>query len=341
MKIWMQISTLALTAALLAGCGAQTVSAAEPIGIDAAKAAALEDAGVSAADASFTTAELERKGELEYYDVDFTAGGQSYEYDIDAITGVVIAREGDQDDAQIGGTAAGIIGEAEAKAKALTHAGLKESQVTFLRAELDRDDGRQVYDVEFYTQEGKEYDYEIDAATGEVLSYDYDAEMAFAAGTSSGGTASSGKTITQAEAKAKALSHAGLKESQVTFLRAELDRDDGRQVYEVEFYTQDYKEYDYEIDAATGEVLSYDYDAETDFQTGSSSGKELTAAEAKSIALGQVPGASEKDIREFSTDRDDGRLEYEGEIRYNGVTYEFEIDGYSGAIRSWEAEEDG
>lgn len=255
MKIWMQISTLALTAALLAGCGAQTVSAAEPIGIDAAKAAALEDAGVSAADASFTTAELERKGELEYYDVDFTAGGQSYEYDIDAITGVVIAREGDQDDAQIGGTTAGAIGEAEAKAKALTHAGLKESQVTFLRAELDRDDGRQVY--------------------------------------------------------------------------------------EVEFYTQDYKEYDYEIDAATGEVLSYDYDAETDFQTGSSSGKELTAAEAKSIALGQVPGASEKDIREFSTDRDDGRLEYEGEIRYNGVTYEFEIDGYSGAIRSWEAEEDG
>ena len=309
MKIWMQISTLALTAALLAGCGAQTVSAAEPIGIDAAKAAALEDAGVSAADASFTTAELERKGELEYYDVDFTAGGQSYEYDIDAITGVVIAREGDQDDAQIGGTAAGTIGEAEAKAKALTHAGLKESQVTFLRAELDRDDGRQVYDVEFYTQEGKEYDYEIDAATGEVLSYDYDAEMAFAAGTSSGGTASSGKTITQAEAKAKALSHAGLKESQVTFLRAELDRDDGRQVYEVEFYTQDYKEYDYEIDAATGEVLSYDYDAETDFQTGSSSGKELTAAEAKSIALAPVPGASEKDIREISTDLDDGRLE--------------------------------
>lgn len=253
MKVWMQISVLALSAALLAGCGAQTVSAAEPIGIDAAKAAALEDAGVNAADASFTTAELERKGELEYYDVDFTAGGQSYEYDIDAITGVVIARDDDRDDTQsTAGQTGGLIGEAEAKAKALAHAGLKESQVTFLRAELDWDDGRQVY--------------------------------------------------------------------------------------EVEFYTQDYKEYDYEIDAATGEVLSYDYDAETDFQTGTSSGKELTAAQAKAIALGQVPGAAEGDIREFSTDRDDGRLEYEGEIRYNGVTYEFEIDGYSGAIRSWETD---
>jgi uncharacterized membrane protein YkoI len=334
MKVWMQISTLALTAALLAGCGAQTVSAAEPIGIDAAKAAALEDAGVNAADASFTTAELERKGELAYYDVDFTAGGQSYEYDIDAITGVVIAREDDRDDGPgTAGQTDGLIGEAEAKAKALSHAGVKESQVTFLRAELDREDGRQVYEVEFYTQDGKEYDYEIDAAAGEILSYDYDAETSVpAAGMSSG------QTITQAEAKAKALSHAGLKESQVTFLRAELDREDGRQVYEVEFYTQDGKEYDYEIDAAAGEVLSYDYDAETEFQAGTSAGKELTAAQAKAIALGQVPGASEGDIQEFSTDRDDGRLEYEGEIRYNGVTYEFEIDGYSGAIRSWETD---
>ena len=255
MRVWMQISALALSAALLAGCGAQTVSAAEPIGIDAAKAAALEDAGVNAADASFTTAELERKGELEYYDVDFTAGGQSYEYDIDAITGVVIAREGGQHGEQTTGAANGLIGEAEAKAKALAHAGLQESQVTFLRAELDQDDGRQVY--------------------------------------------------------------------------------------EVEFYTQDYKEYDYEIDAATGEVLSYDYDAETDFQTGTSSGKELTAAEAKALALSQVPGATEADIRKFSTDRDDGRLEYEGEIHYDGVSYEFEIDGYSGAIRNWEVEKSG
>ena len=336
MRVWMQISALALSAALLAGCGAQTVSAAEPIGIDAAKAAALEDAGVNAADASFTTAELERKGELEYYDVDFTAGGQSYEYDIDAITGVVIAREGGQHGEQTTGAANGLIGEAEAKAKALAHAGLQESQVTFLRAELDQDDGRQVYEVEFYTQDGKEYDYEIDAAAGEILSYDYDAETSVP----TAGTAS-GQTITQAEAKAKALANAGLKESQVTFLRAELDRDDGRQVYEVEFYTQDYKEYDYEIDAATGEVLSYDYDAETDFQTGTSSGKELTAAEAKALALSQVPGATEADIWEFSTDRDDGRLEYEGEIHYDGVSYEFEIDGYSGAIRNWEVEKSG
>ena len=58
------------------------------------------------------------------------------------------------------------------------------------------------------------------------------------------------------------MAHAGLSASQVTFVRAYLDWDDGRYVYDVEFYTSDYKEYDYEIDAYTGAVLSYDYDAD-------------------------------------------------------------------------------
>ena len=60
--------------------------------------------------------------------------------------------------------------------------------------------------------------------------------------------------------------------------------------------------------------------------------------QARQIALAEVPGATVNDIYEFELDRDDGRLEYEGTIYYNGMEYEFTIDGYSGAIRSWEAE---
>ena len=67
-------------------------------------------------------------------------------------------------------------------------------------------------------------------------------------------------------------------------------------------------------------------------------GSELSEADAKKIALEQVPGAKESDIREFEVDYDDGRLEYEGSILYDELEYEFEIDGYSGAIRSWEVE---
>ena len=270
-KLSVLICTLAL-AALLAGCSQQT-NTADPIGIDAAKTLALEDAGINTADASFTTAGLDRRGDLEYYDVEFTAGGQEYEYEIDALTGVIIERGG----------AAGQGGTAQTDDAGTTQSGQTST-----------------------------------APSGQT------------------GTTQSGTVIGEAAAKQAALDHAGLKENQVTFIKQKLDWDDGRQVYEVEFYTQDYKEYDYEIDALTGDVLSYDYDAETSLPA--SSGQELTAAEAKALALAQVPGATEADIREFSTDRDDGRLEYEGEIIYSNTKYEFEIDGYSGTIRSWDVE---
>ena len=146
-------------------------------------------------------------------------------------------------------------------------------------------------------------------------------------------------TITADKAKEIALNHAGLTADQVTFVRSNLDQDDGRTCYDVEFYTADYTEYDYEIDANTGDVLSYDYDAEG-YQGQSQSGSTtaITADRAKEIALAEVPGATASDICEFETDRDDGRLEYEGTIYYNGTEYDFTIDGYSGAIRGWDVE---
>ena len=147
-----------------------------------------------------------------------------------------------------------------------------------------------------------------------------------------------GNIATAEDAKAKALAHAGLTTGDVTFVRSHLDWDDGRRVYDVEFYTSDYKEYDYEIDATTGEVLSYDYDAEGYAPSADAGTQTISADRAKEIALAEVPGATTKDIYEFEVDRDDGRLEYEGTIYYNGVEYEFSIDGYSGAIRSWEVD---
>ena len=105
----------------------------------------------------------------------------------------------------------------------------------------------------------------------------------------------------------------------------------------MEFYTADYTEYDYEINAADGTILSSDFDAEG-YTAPADSATAITADQAKEIALAEVPGATVDDIYEFELDRDDGRLEYEGAIWYDGTEYEFTIDGYSGAIRSWEAD---
>ena len=53
--------------------------------------------------------------------------------------------------------------------------------------------------------------------------------------------------ITEEKAKAIALENAGVNAESVTFIRAEQDWDDGRNIYEVEFLTKSQEEYDYEL----------------------------------------------------------------------------------------------
>ncbi len=72
-------------------------------------------------------------------------------------------------------------------------------------------------------------------------------------------TTSSSEGITEAEAQAIALEHAGLTEADISRLEVRKDFDDGRQEYDVEFHVE-YLEYEYEIDAVTGKILSFDKD---------------------------------------------------------------------------------
>ncbi len=63
--------------------------------------------------------------------------------------------------------------------------------------------------------------------------------------------------ITANDAKVAALRHAGLDESQVRDVDVDLDRDNGTLIYEVDFNSGN-TEYDYDINAETGEVISAD-----------------------------------------------------------------------------------
>lgn len=74
-----------------------------------------------------------------------------------------------------------------------------------------------------------------------------------------GGMQSDNIRITEEQAKKTALEHAGVSESDARGLRAELDRDDGALHYDVEF-TSGTTEYDYDIHAETGEIISHDRD---------------------------------------------------------------------------------
>ena len=253
---------------------------------------------------------------------------------------------------------ASYIGVEAARSAALKDAG--ETEGDFTNATLEERDGTVYYDVEF-TAGGAKYEYAVDALTGSIIeakkeggesqsSSSQPSSSSSQASSQSGSSLNStpkaessqassaaGSTglITEEEAANIAKEHAQV--TDCTMLPVKLDRDDGRQVYDVEFFTADGKEYDYEIDAATGEILSYDYDAER--QAAAASGTaSITEAEAKALVLAQVPGATEENFLEFKTDYDDGRLEYEGELFYDGMKYEFTVDGYSGTIREWESE---
>ena len=65
--------------------------------------------------------------------------------------------------------------------------------------------------------------------------------------------------LTKEDAEKIALDHAGLSADQVQRLRTELDYERGKPEYEVDFRV-DRWEYDYDIDAQTGEIRSWDKD---------------------------------------------------------------------------------
>ncbi len=276
-----------------------TASSAAYIKQSVAKQTALNDAGVDEASARRIKIELDYDDGRMVYEVEFYVDNIEYDYEIDAATGAIISRDIDRDDdyywqgnngnngnnngnnntnnnanngAANAGSNSSFIGEAKAQSIALEAAGLSESEVYGLRVKLDYEDDlyeRDNYEVEFYAG-GFEYDYEIDAITGEIISWDKDIDDDYhyqhnanagntANNSAINGNNSASATITADEAKNIALAQAGLSASEVSGLWAELDRDDVRTIYEVEFHSGR-TEYNYDIDASTGAVISYDID---------------------------------------------------------------------------------
>ena len=260
-----------------------------------------------------------------------------------------------------GGTAAaGDVTETEAASIAMEHAGVKEDDALSLRVSQEEEDGVAVYNVEFATAD-RRYHCDVVRSSGEVLNYAYNAVTSGddqaddgAAAQTSGAqessasaaqtddasaadaqqsTASSG-AIDEAQARSIALEHAGVAESDAKFYRVERDNDDGRAVYEVEFYSGN-TEYDYEISAETGEILSYDSDIEGwAAQSGNAEGSAVTLEQARALVAERIPGVSADSVQ-IEQDREDGRTVYEGEVYYDRTEYEFEIDASTGSFIKW------
>ncbi|MCM1256221.1 MAG: PepSY domain-containing protein [Roseburia sp.] len=145
------------------------------------------------------------------------------------------------------------IGLDAAKDISLADADLSPSEITYTKAELDYEDGVPVYEIKFYTSDCK-YEYEINASTGAIRSQDKEwpeNENIF------GSSKNAGSDIGVDKAKSIAAEHAGFSVSDVIFSKAKLEKDHGNMTYEIEFYKGG-MEYEYEINAQTGEILEFD-----------------------------------------------------------------------------------
>ena len=329
-------AVMAMSAAvLLSGCaGKETQSMADYIGIDAAQEAALTEAGISAANADFSVSGLDSRDGTFFYEVRFSSGDKEYEYAVDALTGVVI-----------------------------------EEAIKPLEGEENKEDSKDV------SEEAANETVSRAAVQGQsesvpAITRDPSSSERGYIGYSGSNRPSWNGSLNEEEAKQIALSDAKVSEDDIAFILIEKDWDDGIPTYDVEFVTNDLSEYDYEIDAVSGEIISMDQDMEHHYehyrggngtqpkggqssgtgsgngaangqgagQGGNGYGSELISEEdAKAKVLERVPGAAASDIW-MKLERDDGRLEYEGELYHDGMEYEFKIDAYSGSVTEWESE---
>ncbi|MDO5350378.1 MAG: PepSY domain-containing protein [Lachnospiraceae bacterium] len=273
----------------MTACGGNAAfSTADYIGIDGAKEAALKAAELSSDDVDFVSAGLDNKNGTFYYQVVFTEQNMEHQYDIDALTGVVIEEShlpqtdetavsssqayGNQTDgepvqetgglpAEDSGDRAAALQAAEpaasqgidsdtALALALSHAGVTEEDLRFHRVKAKTDDGRRVYDVEFISSNGTEYDYKLSAEDGSIVSYDYDAESSFRQPPSAYSS-----MIPESQAKQAVLDR--VPGARAEDVRLKLEEDDGRMEYEGKLI-YDNMEYEFKIDAYSGGLIEWE-----------------------------------------------------------------------------------
>lgn len=265
------------------------VNDSEVMTLEEAKQIAFDHAGVKAEDVHFDDEEFDIDDGVKLYELEFYANGFEYEYDIHAVTGEILKHERDKENDNKSARKAvfntksdnktssslkqdtkktDYISMDRAKQIAFDHAGVNGANAHFDDQEFDEDDGVPSYELEFYVN-GNEYEYDIHAVSGQILDFEHDIKKSEPAAKTAPATKPAAKPAPAPKAAAKptqiskdeainiALNHAGLSRSQVSFDDIELDDDDGRLIWEIEFNSGNW-EFEYDIDAYTKSILDFE-----------------------------------------------------------------------------------
>ena len=272
------------------------------ITLSEAKKIALDDAGCKDK-VSFTEETLVSGGiKTPYYRLVFADAKTQWTYRIDAVLGTVLEKQ------QKEIVATDFISPEEAKEIALKDAGLNEStqKIVFTREELNRNQGKPCYLLEFYTGTNQ-YFYQIDAKSGSIIY--------------------AGKFITLSEAKKIALDDAGVN-VKVVFTTEELVAGGIKTPYYRFVFADTKTQWTYRIDAVLGTVLEKQQKeiVTTDF---------ISLEEAKQIALKDagLDDATQKIVftrEELS--RNSGKPCYILEFYTAKKQYSYKVDAKNGSI---------
>ncbi|MCD7955057.1 MAG: PepSY domain-containing protein [Lachnospiraceae bacterium] len=149
--------------------------------------------------------------------------------------------------------------EEEAEAFVFEYSDKTREEAQYIQIGMDYNTGVVTYEVEFYIGSCK-YEYEINAATGELLEWEVEwkNDMLLAIELEELEKSQNITGIGEERALEIALEHAGVDATAIVFSSTVAAYENGQEFYDVEFYTEDH-EYDYKIDVVSGEILEYTY----------------------------------------------------------------------------------
>ncbi len=277
------------------------------ITLSEAKKIALDDAGCKDK-VSFTEETLVSGGiKTPYYRLVFANAKTQWTYRIDAVLGIVLEKK-QKETVTTEINTADFISLEEAKKIALKDAGLDEAtqKIVFTREELNRNQGKPCYILEFYTAK-KQYSYKVDAKNGSIMeAYHF---------------------ILLADAKKIALDDAGVN-VKVIFTTEELVAGGIKTPYYRFVFADTKTQWTYRIDAVLGTVLEKQQKeiVTTDF---------ISLEEAKEIALKDA-GLNEATQKIVFTreelNRNSGKPCYILEFYTAKKQYSYKVDAKNGSI---------
>lgn len=151
----------------------------------------------------------------------------------------------------------GYIGEERAEELAFEVSEMAREEVHHIKTSMDYNEGRVTYEVEFYKEQNK-YEYEFDAQTSELLEWEseWKNQELLEKELEELDRSQTVEGIGSQQALEIACADAGVSYKDIVFEEVTPVYENGTELYDIDFNTDEH-EYEYKIDAATGEIIKY------------------------------------------------------------------------------------